>query len=142
MPLYFCFQIAIFKRSPFPLLNDSSVGSSGAVMLHADVDCDVSVTLRNREMENVYSKDFSLHSNVEFFQEFAVNSYDLTLIHLDFRNFSNAGKLELYIKGGTIPTKTNFDIKYDVQKGQTSYPIPAGNISHSKGYLTILLKGM
>ncbi|XP_061191524.1 uncharacterized protein LOC133199666 [Saccostrea echinata] len=132
--------IAAFKRSPFPVLNDTSYGWSEVLVLKGNFSCNITARLRNRNVDNLHKSWFFLHSNMTFYQEFAVSMNDLTIIHLEPENLTDFTDWELYIKGGARPTEVNFDIKLDIGKHQTSFKVPSGIISHTKGYLMLKKK--
>ena len=50
--------------------------------------------------------------------------------------------MELYIKGGSLPTNTSFDIRQIIKRDQKSYTIPTNQLSGTRGFLMIVAKGL
>ncbi|XP_062581503.1 uncharacterized protein LOC134243288 [Saccostrea cucullata] len=130
--------IAAFKRSPFPILNDTSYSLSEVLVFKSNFSCNVTARLRNRNIPNLHKSTISIHSDLPFYQEFAVSMNDLTVINLEPENLMDSTNLELYIKGGARPTEVDFDIKFDIGKHQSKFKVPTGKLSNaSKGYLML-----
>lgn len=50
--------------------------------------------------------------------------------------------MELYIKAGSLPTNTSFDIRQIIKRDQKSYTVPTNQLSGTRGFLMIVAKGL
>lgn len=48
--------------------------------------------------------------------DFGVNLYDLIIVYLDLENVLDVDLFEIYVKGGILLIKINFDVSFKVWK--------------------------
>lgn len=128
--------------SPFPEVNDTLYSSSDVLMISANVSCNVTTQTKTKNVHDLHKSYMSLDSTDAAYLDFGVNLHDLTIVYLDLENVSDADSFEIYVKGGIFPTKTNFDASFKVRKNQKNYRIPAEKLSHARGFLMIVAKGI
>lgn len=111
-------------------------------MLSANVSCNVTTQIKNNNLHDLHKSYVSFDSIDAAYLDFGVNLHDLTIVYLDLENVSDADSFEMYVKGGVLPTKTNFDVRFKVRRNQKNYRIPAERLSHARGFLMIVAKGI
>lgn len=74
--------------------------------------------------------------------DFGVNLYDLIIVYLDLENVLDVDLFEIYVKGGILLIKINFDVSFKVWKNQKNYRIFVEKFLYVRGFLMIVVKGI
>lgn len=111
-------------------------------MMFVNVFCNVMIQIKNKNLFDFYKSYLFFDFIDVVYLDFGVNLYDLIIVYLDLENVLDVDLFEIYVKGGILLIKINFDVRFKVWKNQKNYRIFVEKFLYVRGFLMIVVKGI
>lgn len=111
-------------------------------MMFVNVFCNVMIQIKNKNLYDFYKSYLFFDFIDVVYLDFGVNLYDLIIVYLDLENVLDVDLFEIYVKGGILLIKINFDVRFKVWKNQKNYRIFVEKFLYVRGFLMIVVKGI
>lgn len=111
-------------------------------MMFVNVFCNVMIQIKNKNLFDFYKSYLFFDFIDVVYLDFGVNLYDLIIVYLDLENVLDVDLFEIYVKGGILLIKINFDVSFKVWKNQKNYRIFVEKFLYVRGFLMIVVKGI
>lgn len=111
-------------------------------MIFVNVFCNVIIQIKNKNLFDFYKSYLFFDFIDVVYLDFGVNLYDLIIVYLDLENVLDVDLFEIYVKGGILLIKINFDVRFKVWKNQKNYRIFVEKFLYVRGFLMIVVKGI
>lgn len=111
-------------------------------MIFVNVFCNVIIQIKNKNLFDFYKSYLFFDFIDVVYLDFGVNLYDLIIVYVDLENVLDVDLFEIYVKGGILLIKINFDVSFKVCKNQKNYRIFVEKFLYVRGFLMIVVKGI
>lgn len=111
-------------------------------MMFVNVFCNVMIQIKNKNLYDFYKSYLFFDFIDVVYLDFGVNLYDLIIVYLDLENVLDVDLFEIYVKGGILLIKINYDVRFKVWKNQKNYRIFVEKFLYVRGFLMIVVKGI